>query len=122
MTALQLMGGTIAAFMLWWNATLIRSTARQRRWPHTEAQVLAVRWWGGRCRLHFVLPDGTEVATTCDIDPEAPRLAQGDRLGVVYDPRRPARCEPAMDAMALAGLRLIGFAAMAGGVAMVVWG
>lgn len=122
MTALQLTDGAIAAFILWWNATLIRSTARQRRWPRTEARVLAVRWWGGRCRLRFVLPDGTEVATSCDIDPEVPRPARGDRLGVVHDPRRPARCEPAMDAVALAGLRRIGFAAMAGGVAMAAWG
>jgi hypothetical protein len=116
------MGRMLAVFMLWWNASMIRSTARQRRWPRTEAHVLALVWWGARCRLRFVLPDGTEVATSCGIDPEAPRLARGDRLVVVYDPRGPARCEFAMAATEIAGLRLIGFAAMAGGVAMVVWG
>jgi hypothetical protein len=122
MTALQLMGAMLAVFMLWWNASLIRSTARQRRWPRTEAQVLAVQWWGTRCRLRFVLPDGTEVESSCGIDPEAPRPVRGDRVPVVYDPCRPARCELAMAATEIAGLRLIGFAAMAAGVVMVVWG
>lgn len=122
MTGLQLMGGAIAAFMLWRNTTLIRSTARQRRSLRAEAQVLAVRWRGTRGLLRYVLPGGTEVATSCTIDREAPRPAQGDRLGVVHDPHRPTRCQPTMTAETLPGLRLIGFAAMAGGVAMVVWG
>lgn len=122
MTALQVAGAGICTFMAFWNATLIRSARRQRRWSRTEARFLGSSRWGTRWRLGFILPDGTEVTTSTGIDGEAPRPVPGGAVAIVYDPEAPTRCEPAMTAGTIATLRLIGFAAMAGGVALLVWG
>jgi len=122
MTGLQATGAGVCAFMVWWNATLIRSARRQRRWFRAEARFLGVSRCGMRWRLGFVLPDGTEVTTSTTIDGDAPRPAPGGAVAIVYDPDRPVRCEPAATAGEIAVLRLIGFAAMAGGVALLVWG
>lgn len=122
MTGLQAAGAGICAFMVWCNAMLIRSARRQRRWFRAEARCLGASRWGTRWQLGFVLPDGTEVTTSTSIDVEAPRPALGGAVAIVYDPDRPVRCEPAITAGEIAILRFIGFAAMAGGAAMLVWG
>ena len=122
MTGLQAAGAGICAFMVWWNATLIRSARRQRRWFGAEARFLSPSRWGTRWQLGFVLPDGTEIITSTSIDGDAPRPAPGGAVVIVYDPDRPERCEPAITAGEIAVLRLIGFAAMAGGVVTLVWG
>ena len=78
MTALQVLGAVISAFMLWWNATLIRSARRQRRWFGAEARFLSPSRWGTRWQLGFVLPDGTEIITSTSIDGDAvPPIAGG---------------------------------------------
>ena len=122
MTSQQLAGAGICAFLAFWNAMLIRSARRQRRWSRAEARCLGLSHWGIRCRLSFVLPDGTEVTTSSSIDAEAPLPAPGNALAIVYDPANPVRCEPAMTAGEIAVLRLLAFAAMAGGIVMLVWG
>ncbi len=122
MTAVQVAGAAISAFMVWWKVTLIRSARRQQRWHHTEARIIGTSRWRQRYRLRFAATDGGEVSASCGTDADGPRLAPGEMLAIVYDPNDPTRCEPAMTQAMIAGLRLIGVAAMAGGVAMLVWG
>ncbi|MEO3471072.1 DUF3592 domain-containing protein [Roseomonas sp. CAU 1739] len=122
MTALQVAGVVITAFMAWWNATLIRSARRQRRWLRAEARILQETRWTRRCRFRFTAANGDEVTASCGIDPDGVRPVPGETLAVIYDPDCPARCEAAMTQGTIAGLRLMGFAAMAGGIALLVWG
>ena len=122
MTALQVAGAGICAFMGWWNVTLIRSARRQRRWLLAEARILGAARWPWRCRLRFAAANGDEVTASFAVVPEGPRPVPGETLAVFYDPDDPSRCEVAMTPAEIAGLRLIGFAAMAGGVALLVWG
>ncbi len=122
MTSVQMTGAGICAFMAWWSAMLIRSARRQRRWPRTQARFLGLSRWGARCRVAFVLPDGTEVTTSSALDGQAHVPASGNAVAIVYDPCNPTRCEPAMTAGGIAVLRLLAVTAMAGGVVIALWG